>query len=756
MSSKTQRPVDLERRRLVTAGGLSLAFLWLGSGKANAFISARRQDGDAAAAIADGNPPFAPNAFIRIEPEGPVRLVMPNVEMGQGIYTGACAMLAEELDVGMDQIVVEHAPPNEALYGIPLLGGQITGGSTSTRSHWGVLREAGAVARSMLVSAAAARWSVDPSSCSVKRGVVTHDKTGRKLTYGALAKAAGALPIPAKVTLKEPAAFTLIGKPLRRVDSTAKVAGLTEFGIDVKVPGMKIATVKACPTHGGTVRSVDDKRARALPGVIDVLKIDNAVAVVGEHFWAAKRGLEALDIVWDPGSNADLTTAKLTQALAERSQNGPVIPGRKVGSKPTDGRIVEALYQLPMLAHAPMEPLNTTVQVSADRCEIWVGTQVPVRCVSAAAQVTGLPESRIILHNHYIGGGFGRRLDHDSVEQAVRFAKQVPYPVKIVWTREEDIRHDIVRPMYYDRISAVLGADGRPVWYGDHITSGTVLARWMPAAMGKDGMDDDIIECAAETPYAIPNLDVNWVRHDMPAGLELGWWRGVGPTHNLFVIESFMDELAHAAGKDPIDYRRVLLAKDSRALGVLEIAARKIGWGSGALPPRVGRGVALGSPFGSHVCLMVEAEVTPQGEVRLRRAVAAIDCGIAINPSSVEAQVQGGLLFGLSAALYSAITLKDGAFEQSNFHDYRNLRMNEVPQVEVYRVDSSEPPGGLGEVGTAIAAPALCNAIFAATGVRLRSLPVDKHHLIADGDALKSVTADAPPPVDLEHTRVPA
>ena len=755
MSTKTQHRVDLERRRL-TAGGLSLAFLWLGSGKANAFISARRQEGDAAAALADGNPPFAPNAFIRIEPEGPLRLVMPNVEMGQGIYTGACAMLAEELDVGMDQIVVEHAPPNEALYGIPLLGGQITGGSTSTRSHWGVLREAGAVARSMLVSAAAARWSVDAAGCSVKRGVVTHDKSGRKLTYGALAKAAGALPIPAKVTLKEPAAFTLIGKPLRRVDSPAKVAGVTEFGIDVKVPGMRIATVKACPTHGGTLRSLDDKRARALPGVIDVLKIDNAVAVVGEHFWAAKRGLEALDIVWDPGVNADLTTAKLTQALAERSQNGPVIPGRKVGSKPADGRTVEALYQLPLLAHAPMEPLNTTVQVGADRCEIWVGTQVPVRCVSAAAQVTGLPESRIILHNHYIGGGFGRRLDHDSVEQAVRFAKQVPYPVKIIWTREEDIRHDIVRPMYYDRISAVLGADGMPVWYGDHITSGTVLGRWMPAAMGKDGMDDDIIECAAQTPYNIPNLDVNWVRHDMPAGLELGWWRGVGPTHNLFVIESFLDELAHAAGKDPIDYRRVLLAKDSRALGVLELAARKIGWGPGALPARVGRGVALGSPFGSHVCLIVEAEVTPQGEVRLRRAVAAIDCGIAINPSSVEAQVQGGLLFGLSAALYSAITVKDGAFEQSNFHDYRNLRMSEVPQVEVYRVDSPEPPGGLGEVGTAIAAPALCNAIFAATGVRLRSLPVDKHHLIADGAALKSVTAGAPPPVDLEHTRVPS
>ncbi len=737
MSSVPKDLVDPGRRRAIAAGGLSLAFFWLGSGKANAFIAARRQEGDPAAAVLDGNPPFAPNAFIRIDADGPVRLVMPNVEMGQGIYTGACAMLAEELDVGMDQIAVEHAPPNEALYGIPLLGGQITGGSTSTRSHWGVLREAGAVARSMLVSAAAARWGAEPADCSVSRGVVTHGKSGRKLGYGALAKAAGALPVPAKVTLKESAAFTLIGKPLRRVDSPAKVAGTTEFGIDVKVPGMKIATVKACPTHGGTLRSVDDRRARALPGVVDVIKIDNAVAVVGEHFWAAKRGLEALDIVWDPGANADLSTAKLTQALAERSQNGPVISGRKVGSKPAEGRTVEALYQLPLLAHAPMEPLNTTVQVAADRCEIWVGTQVPVRCVSAAAEVTGLPESKIILHNHYIGGGFGRRLDHDSVVQAVRFAKQVSYPVKIIWTREEDIRHDIVRPMYYDRISAILGTDGKPVWFGDHITSGTVLGRWMPAAMGKDGMDDDVIECAAETPYAIPNVEVDWARHDMPAGLEVGWWRGVGPTHNLFVVESFMDELAHAAGKDPVDYRRALLAKDSRALGVLELAAQKIGWGSAALPARVGRGVALGSPFGSHVCLIVEAEVTPQGEVRLRRAVAAIDCGIAINPSSVEAQVQGGMLFGLSAALYSAITLKDGAFEQSNFHDYRNLRMNEVPRVEVYRVESSLSPGGLGEVGTAIAAPALGNAIFAATGVRLRSLPVDRHQLAENGAATR-------------------
>jgi isoquinoline 1-oxidoreductase beta subunit len=334
-------------------------------------------------------------------------------------------------------------------------------------------------------------------------------------------------------------------------------------------------------------------------------------------------------------------------------------------------------------------------------------------------------------------------LETDSVEQAVLLAKQVKYPLKVIWTREEDIRHDLVRPMYYDRISALLAKDGRPLWYSDHITSGTVLARWLPEGMSKIGLDDDIIDCAAETPYAIPNCHVDWVRHDMPRGLHIGWWRGVGPTHNLFVIESFMDELAHAAGKDPVEYRRSLLANDSRALAVLNLAAEKIGWGQGSLPPRVGRGVALGSPFGSHICLIVETQVTPQGEVRLRRAIVAVDCGIAINPSSVEAQMQGGVLFGLSAALYSAITLKNGAVEQSNFHDYRNLRMNEVPTMEVYRVESKEAPGGAGEVGTSIAAPALGNAIFAATGVRLRSLPIDRSQLVENADALRSEVADS-------------
>jgi isoquinoline 1-oxidoreductase beta subunit len=735
--------VDQGRRDAVRWSGLTIAFLWAGSSRiAGAAINARRQPADAAAAAADGAAPFAPNAFVRIDADGLVRLVMPNVEMGQGIYTGASMLLAEELDVGLDQIRVEHAPPNDELYAIPLLGGQITGGSTSTISHWQVLREAGAVARAMLVAAAAARWHVDPATCTVARAVVSHAPSNRSLGFGALAKAAAALPEPARVTLKDPQHFALIGKPLRRVDSADKIRGATQFGIDVRVPGMKIATVKACPTFGGKLVGTNDERARAIPGVLAVLKLDGAVAVVGEHFWAAKQGLDALEVAWDPGDNADWSTAKLRESLADVSRGGSAIVAREVGRKPADGRLVEAVYLSPMLAHAPMEPLNTTVWVSADKCEVWVGTQVPTRCVSVAAKITGLAESKIVLHNQYLGGGFGRRLETDSVEQAVHLAKQVNYPLKVIWTREEDIRHDIPRPMYYDRISALLDADGRPIWFGDRITGATVLARWAPDAMGKNGLDDDAVECAAELPYDIPNLKVEWVRHDMPEGVDIGWWRGVGPTHNLFVVESFMDELAHTAGKSPLEFRRMLLRNNPASLALLNLAAEKIGWSAAPLPARVGRGIALGEPFGSKICVIVETEVTPRGDVLLRRAVAALDCGVAINPGSVEAQIQGGLLFGLSAALYSGVTIKHGAIEQSNFHDYRILRINETPQIEVYRLDSGKPPGGLGEVGTAIAAPALGNAIFAATGVRLRSLPVDRASLVQDPAVLKTVVGE--------------
>ena len=740
--SAASETIDLSRRRAIQSGGLAVAFLWLGStGVASAMVSARRQPGDAAAALADGNPPFAPNAFVRIDTDGSIRLVMPSVEMGQGIYTGFSMLLAEELGVGLDQIKVEHSPASEELYGMPALGGQITGGSTSTRSGWQVLREAGAVARVQLVTAAAAQWKVDPSTCTVDRAVVHHVPSGRSLGFGALATPAGKLPMPDKVPpLKDPKDFVLIGKPLRRVDSPDKITGATQFGLDVKVPGMKIAAVKTSPTFAGKLVSVDDKAARAMPGVVDVIRVGDAVAVVGDHYWAAKQGLEALDIQWDRGVNAKLTTQQLRDALADSALNGSSIVAKEVGTRPTTGTTIDAVYQLPMLAHATMEPLNATVSVTADKCEIWTGTQVPTRCVTAAAKITGLSEDKVLLHNQYLGGGFGRRLETDQVEQAVAFAKQVGYPLKVVWSREEDIRHDRVRPMYHDRFSTVVDADGLPVWFGARTSGGTVLGRWAPMAMGKNGLDSDAVESLAEMPYEIPGMKVEWIRHDMPPGLIVGWWRGVGPTHNLFTVESFMDELAHRAGKDPVAFRRAMLQKNPRTLALLNLAAEKSGWGT-PLPARVGRGIALGEPFGSRVCAVVEAEVTPQGEVRLRRAVVALDCGIGINASSIEAQVQGGLLFGLSAAMWSSITIKNGAVEQGNFNDYRNMRINEAPSVEVHRIENFESPGGLGEVGTAIAAPALANAIFAATGVRLYQLPVDRSLLVQNADALKTVVS---------------
>ena len=739
-------PLALNRRDLMLAGGgFALAFTILRGGRANAMADARPQAGDPAAAAADGAPAFAPNAFIRIDRTGPVRLVMPNVEMGQGVYTGEATLMAEELDIGLDQVVLEHAPPNEALYAMPALKMQATGGSTSTRAAWQVLREAGAVARVMLVGAAAKNWSVDPAACTVERGVVHHAASGRTATYGELAEAAARQPVPPKVMLKDPKDFALIGKSFRRLDTAAKVDGSAIYGMDASTPGMKIAVVVQCPIYGGRVKSVDDSAARAVPGVRDVIHLDDAVAVSGDHFWAAKTGADALKIEWDGGEHADFSTAALFKGLDDSSLNGKALVAREVGDVcRCGGHRLDAVYQVPMLAHAPMEPLNALVHVRPDACEIWVGTQVPVRCVDAAAAVTGLPADKIILHNHYLGGGFGRRLEEDSVRLAVRVAKPLGYPVKVIWTREQDIQHDVPRPAYHDRIGAVLGGDGLPVAWTDRVTSESVMRRWVPAGLRKDGLDSDTVEGSAEPPYDFPNLRVEWVRHDMPNGMAVGWWRGVGPTHNLFKVESFIDECAHAAGKDPVAYRRALLQKNPRVLGVLNLAAEKMGWDSPRSGGRIGRGVAVASPFGSHVCTMVEIEVSAQGEIRLLRSVSAVDCGMVVNPNTVEAQIQGGLVFGWTGALYSQITYEGGAVQQSNFNDYRMMRMNETPPLEVHIVHSSEAPGGIGEVGTAIAAPALGNAIFAATGMRIRTLPIDRGLLVQDKGAQKAVLTALP------------
>ncbi|MGA0533008.1 molybdopterin cofactor-binding domain-containing protein [Hansschlegelia sp. KR7-227] len=746
------------RAVLQTGGGFTLAFLF-GAGAAKAQDASPLAKLEAAAAAKDGNPAFAPNAFIRIDKEGPVRLVIPNVEMGQGIYSTEAALIAEELEVGLGQVVVEHAPPVEELYQTPIFKSQITGGSTSVRAFYTGLREVGAAARTMLVGAAAEQWGVDPASCKAEKGVVTHAESGRSATYNELAEAAAKQTPPGKVALKDPKDFKLLGTPFRRVDTAEKVDGRMPFGIDVSVPGMQVATLALCPHVGGAVKTLDEAAAKKVAGVRDVIRIDGGVAVSGAHFWAAKTGLEALAVEWDAGPHADFSTESLFKAMDETSLTGKTLVASAEGDVGKPGKKVEAIYRMPMLAHAAMEPLNAIVHVRPDACEIWVGTQVPTRAVAVAAKITGLREDQVILHNHYLGGGFGRRLETDSIETAVKFAKQVPYPLKLVWTREEDMQHDVPRPAYLDRMSATLGDDGLPIVFTDKVTGASVAARWAPVILRKDGFDSDTTECAAELVYHVPNTKVEWAPFQMPEALPIGWWRGVGPTHNLFTVESFFDELAHEAKQDPADYRRKLLAKNPRALGTLEAAAKAIGWGE-KLGPRKGRGVATGAPFGSFVTAIVEVEVSPQGEVKITKASAAVDCGLVMNPNTVEAQIQGGLVFGWTMALYGDLTYANGAAEQSNFNDYRMMRINEVPHIEVALIKSAESPGGIGEVGTAIAAPALTNAIFAATGVRIRTLPIDRKLLIENKDAEKKTLTEREPspptPRDVASAAAPA
>jgi isoquinoline 1-oxidoreductase beta subunit len=679
----------------------------------------------AAPATAANAGAFAPNAFVLIGRDDTVTLIMPQVEMGQGTYTSMPMLIAEELEVDLGQIELEAAPPDDRRYANSLIGFQVTGGSSSVRAMWEPLRRAGAVARVMLISAAAQGWNVDPTSCRAEKGEVIHGPTGRKLRYGALADTAAALPVPDNVALKDAKAFKLIGTPAKRLDTPDKVNGKALFGIDVKIPGMKIATVAACPVFGGKLARVDDSTAIEIKGVRQVVRLDDAVAVVADHMWAAIQGLAALDIEWDEGPNAKVSSADIVRQM-ETALQKPGVVGRKDGdvAKAMAGAAmkVEAVYQVPFLAHATMEPMNCTVHVRQDGCDVWVGSQVVSRAQATAAEVTGLPLEQVQVFNHFLGGGFGRRLEVDFVTQAVRIAKQVDGPVKVVWTREEDIQHDIYRPYYYDRMTAGLDAQGLPIAWRHRVTGSSIEARWLPAAM-KDGLDTDAVEGAAvELQYAIPNILVDYVRQE-PPGLTTGWWRGVGPTHNIFMVESFIDELAAAAKKDPLEYRRALLAKSPRARAVLDLAAEKAGWGQ-PLPPGVGRGVSLQFAFGTYLSQVAEVAVSKDGEVLIQRVVCAVDCGIIVNPDTVKAQIEGGIILGLTAALFGEITLKNGRVEQSNFNDYRALRINEAPTIEVHLVISAEAPGGIGEPGTVGIAPAVANAIFAATGKRIRKLPV--------------------------------
>jgi isoquinoline 1-oxidoreductase beta subunit len=673
---------------------------------------------------------FAPNAFIRIDSAGKTTLVMPQVEMGQGVYTSIPMILAEELDADFSQVSLLHAPPSDKLYGNPTFGLQVTGNSNSIRAFWMPLRKAGASARAMLVQAAAQQWQVEPTSCTASNGEVTHPPSGRKLSYGALAVAAATQTPPKDVALKDPKDFVLIGKPLKRLDTPDKTNGKAVYGIDAMLPGMKFATLAACPVFGGKVGKVDDSAAKKVPGVQKIVVLDDLVAVVGDHMWAAKKGLEALVVTWDEGANANISSKDVWQHLRAASEKDGAV-AKSVGDIAkglATGERFDASYKLPFLAHAAMEPLNATVHVTPNSCEIWTGTQIVSRVQSEAAKAAGLPVEKVIVNNHLLGGGFGRRLEPDMVVAAVRIAKQVDGPVKVVWTREEDIQHDIYRPVYRDTIVATLSG-GKIVGWKYRVTGSAILARWLPPAFQK-GIDIDAVDAAVDMPYDIPNFHVEYVQAEPPA-VPTGFWRGVGPNNNVFAVECFMDELARKAGKDPVDFRRSMLGKQPRFLNVLNLAAEKANWGQ-PLPARVGRGVCVQPSFASFIATVIEAEVDEHGEVLLRRVISVVDTGIAVNPDTVVAQLEGGLIFGLTAALYGEITIDKGRVQQSNFNDYRMLRIDQVPKIEVHVVKSGEPPGGIGETGANAGPPALRNAIYAATGVALRRLPIDRA-LIAAG-----------------------
>jgi isoquinoline 1-oxidoreductase beta subunit len=680
-------------------------------------------NGDAAAINDKG---FAPNAFIRIGRDGRIILTMPYVEMGQGIYTSLSMLMAEELEVDLEQVQLEHAPPDPKLYGNPVFGGiQATGGSTSIRAAWQPLRAAGAVARTMLVTAAAKGWNVDPASCHAQSGEVIHVSSGRRIKYAEIATAAASLPFPQNVPLKSPADFKLIGTAAKRLDTPAKVNGTATFGIDVRLPGMKIATLAQSPVFGGRLKSVDDTAAKAVKGVRQIVRLDDAVAVVADHFGAAKKGLATLTIKWDDGPHAKVTTEEVASQLEEVThQPGPIAQnvGNVDQATASAAKKIEATYQVPFLAHATMEPMNCTVHVRKDGCEIWVGSQVLERAQAAAAKVIGLPQNKVVVHNHLIGGGFGRRLEIDGVIRAVQIARQVDGPVKVVWTREEDIQHDMYRPYFFDRFSAGLDERGRPLAWHHRFAGSSVMARWLPPAFN-NGLDPDTTDGAIDLIYDLPNMRVEYHRVE-PPGIPTAFWRSVGPSHNVFVVESFMDELAAAAGQDPVAYRGALLDKSPRAKAVLDLAAEKAGWGQ-PLPERTGRGVSVQSVFGSYMAQVAEVEVSKDGGVRVRRVICAVDCGIVVNPDTVRAQVESAIIFGITGALKGEITLKYGRVEQANFDTYQMLRMDEAPAIEVHIVQNSESPGGMGEPGTSAIMPAVTNAIFAATGKRLRKLPID-------------------------------
>jgi isoquinoline 1-oxidoreductase beta subunit len=681
---------------------------------------------DAAGAADERFTSFAPNAFVRVGTDDWVTVVANHSEMGQGVYTGLAMLVAEELDADWSKVRVEAAPVDRE-YNHPAFGLQITGGSTSTWSEWERLRKAGATGRAMLIMAAGETWNVEPAACHAENSQVTHGASGRRLSYGQLAEKASRLEPPTKVPLKNPKEFKLIGKPAKRLDTPEKINGKGVFGLDVQVPGMLVAVVARPPTFGGKLKSFHAERAKAVPGVRHVLEIERGVAVVADGFWPAKLGRERLEITWDDGPLAALDSAAQREQYAELAKQ-PGAVARMAGDVAAGfagaATKLEAVYELPYLAHAPMEPLNCVADVRPDGCDVWTGTQLQSYDHMAAAQVAGLKLDQVKLHTTLLGGGFGRRAVFDShfVREAVQISKAVKAPVKVIWTREDDIRGGYYRPACHHTIAAGLHAAGKLVaWKHRIVCQSFIVGSPFEFAIVRNGVDATAVEGAADLPYEIPNLLVDW--QQAPAGVPTLWLRSVGHSHNAFVVETFLDELAHRAGDDPYNFRRALLANQPRHRAVLDLAALKAGWGK-PLPEARARGLAVHESFGSYVAQVAEVSISKEGRLKVHRVVCAIDCGPVVNPDAVAAQMEGGIVFGLTAALYGEITFENGRVRQRNFHDYPMLRMNEMPEVEVHIVSSTEKMGGVGETGVPPIAPAVANALFAITGKQVRRLPI--------------------------------
>ena len=669
---------------------------------------------------------FAPNAFLRIAPDDTITVIVNHSEMGQGIYTSLPMLLNEELQADWSKIRVEAAPVDPA-YNHTVFGVQMTGGSTTTPSEWERFRKMGAMARIMLLQAAAEKWNVPAANCHVQNGAVIHAESGKKVSYGSLAQAASQVKPPADIPLKDPQKFTLIGKSVKRLDTPSKVNGTAQFGLDVRLPGMIYAVVARPPVFGGKVVNVDSSETLKVPGVQTVQQIPSGVAVIAARFWAAKLGRDKLKITWDHGANAALSTSKMTEEFSQASAAAGKI-AKKTGDPQaalsSAAKTITAEYDVPYLAHAMMEPLNCVVDLRADSCELWTGTQFETVDRLMAAKVAGLPPEKVKLNTTLLGGGFGRRANpaSDFVVEAVHVAKIAKAPVKVVWTREDDLAGGWYRPKWHDRFAAGLDADGYPIAWTHTIVGQSIMAGTAFESFAvKDGVDSTSVEGAADTLYGIPNLQVDL--HSPKNGVPVQWWRSVGHSHTGFSVEAFLDEVAHAGGKDPVELRRKLLAKQPRMLATLNLAVEKAGWGK-PLPSGVGRGVATHFSFDSYVAQVIEASVEKNGNVKVHRVVCAVDCGRAINPDIVKAQMEGGIIFALTAALKTEITLENGMVQQKNFHDYQMLRMFESPAIEVYIVPSDAPPTGVGEPGVPPVAPALSNAIFTVTGKRLRRLPI--------------------------------